>query len=195
MMEPKEEKNTEEKPVEEQAAPVEKAEDAITTAEQSTETIEDRLTTLEQELSAAQDQCKEFSEGWQRERADFMNYRKRMEREQEQLHQTITGNIIKKYLSVMDDMERALANRPPGADTQDWWEGIELIYRKLKNILESEGVQPIPAEGELFNPAVHEAISHEDCDGFESGRVIAVVQQGYRIGDRVIRPALVRVAR
>jgi molecular chaperone GrpE len=195
MMEPKEEKNTEEKPVEEQAAPVEEAEDATTTAEQSTETIENRLTTLEQELSAAQDQCKEFSEGWQRERADFMNYRKRMEREQELLHQTITGNIIKKYLSVMDDMERALANRPPDADTQDWWEGIELIYRKLKNILESEGVQPIPAEGELFNPAIHEAISHEDCDGFESGRVIAVVQQGYRIGDRVIRPALVRVAR
>ncbi len=149
---------------------------------------------LEKELAAVQDQCKEFSDGWQRERADFLNYRKRIEREQAQLHQVITGNIIKKYLSVIDDMERALANRPASAENEEWWAGIELIYRKLKSILEAEGVAEIPAEGEVFDPAVHEAITHEESDKVESGKVIAVVQKGYRLGDRIIRPALVRVA-
>lgn len=149
---------------------------------------------LEKELAEAQEKCKEYSEGWQRERADFLNYRKRIEREQNQLHQVITGNIVKKYLGVLDDMERALANRPPVGENEDWWAGVELIYRKLNGILEAEGVQPISAEGEIFDPAIHEAITHEECDDVESGRIIAVVQKGYRMGDRIIRPALVRVA-
>jgi molecular chaperone GrpE len=157
------------------------------------ETID--LDSLQKELADAKDQCKEFSEGWQRERADFLNYRKRIEREQAQMHQLISGNIIKKYLSVLDDMERAIANRPQNAETQDWWNGVELIVRKLNGILEAEGVQVIPTEGEHFDPNLHEAISHEDAPDVESGKVIAVVQKGYRIGDRILRPALVRVAR
>jgi len=165
----------------------------------STEVVEEQaeldLDNLKQELSNAQNQCKEFSEGWQRERADFLNYRKRIEREQAQLHQVISSNILKKYLSVADDMERALANRPAGAEMQEWWNGVELIYRKLNGILESEGVQLISAEGQMFDPSLHEAITHEDNGDVESGMIIAVVQKGYRIGDRIIRPALVRVAR
>lgn len=152
------------------------------------------LEDLQKELATAQEQVKEFSEGWQRERADFLNYRKRIEREQTQLHQVVTGNIIKKYLGVMDDMERALANRPKSSENEDWWAGVELIYRKLSGILEAEGVQPIPAEGEMFDPSIHEAITHEVSEDVESGRVIAVVQKGYHLGDRIIRPALVRVA-
>jgi molecular chaperone GrpE len=92
-------------------------------------------------------------------------------------------------------MERALANRPAGAELQEWWNGVELIYRKLNSILEAEGVQVIPAEGQMFDPTLHEAITHEDNGDVESGKIIAVVQKGYRIGDRIIRPALVRVAR
>jgi len=153
------------------------------------------LEAVRQELTKTQTQCKEYSEGWQRERADFLNYRKRVERDQAQLNQVITANIIKKYLSVGDDMERALANRPQNAESQDWWAGVELISRKLQNILESEGVQEIPADGEMFDPGLHEAITHEDAPGIESHRIIAVVQKGYRIGDRIIRPAVVRVAR
>lgn len=185
MTEHKKRTNPVESPKEETALPAELAE------EQTAEDID----TLKLELTAAQDKCKEFSEGWQRERADFLNYRKRIEREQTQMHQVVTSNIIKKYLSVTDDMERALANRPEGAESQEWWNGVELIYRKLSGILESEGVQVIPAEGQLFDPALHEAITHEDNGDVESGKVIAVVQKGYRMGDRIIRPALVRVAR
>jgi molecular chaperone GrpE len=174
-----------ETPIEEMAAPAEGVD-----IQESQE-----LTALQEELASVQEQCKEFSEGWQRERADFLNYRKRIERDQAQLNQVISSNIIRKYLSVTDDMERALANRPQGAESQEWWNGVELIYRKLSGILESEGVQAIPAEGEVFDPVLHEAITHEDSTDVESGKVIAVVQKGYRIGDRIIRPALVRVAR
>ncbi|MFZ3081010.1 MAG: nucleotide exchange factor GrpE [Bellilinea sp.] len=176
--------------------PVESPTEEITAPAEGVETQESlELAALKEELAAIQEQCKEFSEGWQRERADFLNFRKRIERDQTQLNQIVTSNIIRKYLSVTDDMERALANRPQGAESQEWWNGVELIYRKLTGILESEGVQVIPAEGEMFDPALHEAITHEDSTDIESGRVIAVVQKGYRIGDRIIRPTLVRVAR
>jgi len=174
---------------------VEGADDVAAGKQKPEETKAVDVAALEQELAAAQSQAKEYSEGWQRERADFLNYKKRVERDQTQLSQVIASNIIKKYLSVMDDMERALSNRPQSAETQDWWAGVELIYRKLTGILEAEGVQVIPAVGEVFDPNLHEAITHEDCDSVESGKVIAVVQQGYRIGERIIRPALVRVAR
>jgi molecular chaperone GrpE len=99
---------------------------------------------------------------------------------------------IKKFLPVVDDMERALANRP--ADAEAWVSGIELIYRKLTSILDSEGVTRIEAAGQPFDPNLHEAIAQEPSDVVESGHVIDVVQAGYMLGERVIRHALVRVA-
>lgn len=153
------------------------------------------LTALREELETVRSQGKEFHEGWQRERADFINYKKRIERDQQQLHQVITGNIIKKFIAVQDDMDRAMRNRPDGMENQEWWAGLELITRKLQSILDAEGVKPVAAPNDDFDPNRHEAISHEDCENVESGKIIEVVQQGYAIGDRVIRPAMVRVAR
>ena len=150
---------------------------------------------LKDELDKTQKQSKDFFEGWQRERADFSNYKKRIEREQSQLSQNLSGNIIKKYLVVLDDLERALKTRPTQGDGANWADGIELIYRKLQKILEAEGIVRMPAETEVFDPVRHEAISHEDSPDHQSGEIIEVVQQGYLIGDRVLRPALVRVAR
>ena len=124
-----------------------------------------------------------------------MNYKRRIERDQAQMAQSLTGSIVKKYLPVVDDLERALDNVPQDKEAASWAEGIELIYRKLTAILESEGLQRIPAETELFDPNRHEAISLEDNADHESGEIIEVVQQGYTIGDRVLRPAKVRVAR
>jgi len=155
-----------------------------------------QIDALQQELELAQAKIAENFEGWQRERADFMNYKKRIERDQAQTVQNITGGIVKKYLVVLDDMERALKHAPEaGGDVQAWVGGIELIFRKLQNLLESEGVQRIDADGQMFDPNLHEAISHEDSPDHESGQVIEVLQQGYTLGDRVLRPALVRVAR
>jgi molecular chaperone GrpE len=150
---------------------------------------------LQSELQTAQKQASEYFDGWQRERADLSNYRKRIEREQGQLSQTISGSIIKKYLVILDDLERALKTRPAQGDGAAWADGVELIYRKLQKILEAEGVQRIPAESEMFDPNRHEAITHEDSSDHQSGQIIEVVQQGFTLGDRVLRPALVRVAR
>jgi molecular chaperone GrpE len=150
---------------------------------------------LQEELDKIQKQSKDYFEGWQRERADFSNYKKRIDREQSQLSQNLSGNILKKYLVVLDDLDRALKTRPTQGDEAVWADGIELIYRKLQKILEAEGVVRMPAENETFDPIRHEAISHEDNQDHKSGEIIEVVQQGYLIGDRVLRPALVRVAR
>ena len=155
----------------------------------------DEFNALSQELEKAQEQAKVNFDGWQRERADFANYKRRVDRDQQMLSQSITGEVIKKFLGVVDDMDRALKARPTDGTAADWAKGIELIYRKLQNILEAEGVKRIPAETEEFNPSRHEAITYEESPDHESGQIIEVVQQGYTIGERVLRPALVRVAR
>jgi molecular chaperone GrpE len=146
---------------------------------------------LQQKLTEAEAQASEFKDGWLRTQAEFQNYRKRIERDNELTYVSMKGDIIKKILPALDDLERALQNRP--ADNA-WANGVELIARKLQNILESEGVKRIEAEGVMFDPTFHEAISHEPSEEVESGHVIAVVQNGYMFGERVIRPALVRVA-
>jgi len=149
------------------------------------------LTEIQEQLAEAQSQAAEFKDGWQRAVAEFQNYRKRIERENSDVYRNAVSNIIKRYLPVMDDLERALHSRP--ADLA-WAEGIELIYRKLESILEAEGIQRIQAEGKMFDPNFHEAISQEPSEGHCSGQVIAVVRNGYMLGERVIRPAMVRVA-
>lgn len=153
------------------------------------------LERMQKELEKAQQLSGEYFEGWQRERADFSNYKKRIERDQAALSQTISGNIIKKYLVVLDDMERALKHRPSDGNGALWAEGIELIHRKLLNILDQEGIQRIPAETEEFDPNRHEAISYEESSDHTSNQIIEVIEEGYTHGDRVLRPARVRVAR
>ena len=149
---------------------------------------------LQQGLEESRQKAKEYFDGWQRERADFLNYKKRLERDQEQRNNNFSMNFIKKYLVILDDLDRALKTRPTQGDGAAWSEGVELIYRKLQNYLEMEGVRPIPTDQKTFDPTLHEAISHESSPNHASGEIIEVVQQGYMLGDRVLRPALVRVA-
>lgn len=146
---------------------------------------------LRRQLEDAETKLAESVEGWQRSVADFQNYKRRVERDNELMYASMKGDIIKKVLPALDDLERALQNRP--ADDA-WANGIELIARKLQNLLDAEGLKRIEAEGVEFNPIFHEAISHEPAEAVESGYVISVVQNGYMLGERVIRPALVRVA-
>ena len=150
---------------------------------------------MQDKITQAEQKGKEYFEGWQRERADFLNFRKRIERENAQLHQNLTGQIIKKYLVIVDDLDRALKSRPSQGEGAVWADGIELIYRKLNTILDGEGVKIIPADGAMFDPSLHEAISNEDSPDHQSGQIIEVLQKGYTINERVLRPALVRVAR
>jgi len=170
--------------------------DGVTTPEQestsqTSEQVWAEVDALKRQIEDAEAKLAENVEGWQRSVADFQNYRKRVERDNELMYVSMKGDIIKKVLPALDDLERALQNRP----VEDAWaNGIELIARKLQNILDSEGLKKIEAEGTEFNPNFHEAISHEPAENVASGHVIAVVQNGYMLGERVIRPALVRVA-
>lgn len=155
----------------------------------------DELDLLNNELSEAQSKADEYMDGWQRSRAEFANYKKRVERERRQMYQNASAGIIKNYLDIMDDLKRALENRPHDGDGAAWSEGIELIYRKLQATLENEGVQPMNASGQVFDPNLHEAISLEENLNHESGEIIEVIKEGYMMEERVIRPASVRVAK
>jgi molecular chaperone GrpE len=147
---------------------------------------------LRQKLSDAETKSAENLDGWQRAVAEFQNYKKRMDRDRESEKTYMKGDLIKKVLPVLDDLGRAMQNRP---EQDAWANGIELIARKLQSILEAEGMERINADGALFDPNFHEAISYEAVDGVDSGHIIATVQNGYLLGDRVVRPALVRVAK
>ncbi|MCH7611076.1 MAG: nucleotide exchange factor GrpE [Chloroflexi bacterium] len=150
---------------------------------------------LQHELDQAKEQAHEYLEGWQRARAEFANYKKRVTRDKEESRMRIAAETLTKYLGVIDDLERALKDRPEDGEAAAWAEGIELIYRKMYGVLDTEGVEIIEADGEFFDPKLHEAISHDESEDHEEGEIIEVVQPGYRMGDRVLRPAMVRVAK
>ncbi|MGW8224104.1 MAG: nucleotide exchange factor GrpE [Anaerolineales bacterium] len=149
---------------------------------------------LQTEIDKLRQQSQEYLDGWQRERAEFANYKKRKDKESQMLQNNISGNIIRKYLDIVDDLERALQNQPEEGEGAAWAKGIELIYRKFLSALEAEGVVPMDVKGQQFDPNLHEAISQEPNEEYESGQIIEVLRNGYLIGDRVIRPASVRIA-
>lgn len=130
----------------------------------------------------------------QRLAADFANYRKRNEAERVDFVKYAKADLIKKLLDVLDGYDRALETTPADAEGQPWLEGLRLVERKLRQLLESEGLQPLEAVGQPFDPYLHEAVAHVPSDEPE-GTVVNEYQKGYRLHDRLIRPALVTVSR
>jgi len=136
----------------------------------------------------------QYLEGWQRERAELANFKKRMEREREQWQAAILGDLLLGLLPILDDFDLALASVPDDAEHQEWLNGIILIQRKLRAHLEKLGLEEIEAVGQPFDPVLHEAMTHEASDDHQPDCVIGIVRKGYRLADRVLRPALVRVS-
>lgn len=130
----------------------------------------------------------------QRMAADFANYRKRNEAERTEFAKFAKADLITKLLDVLDGYDRALASVPEDLKGQPWVEGMWLVERKLRQILEGEGLEPIDSLGKPFDPYVHEAVAHVESDEPE-GTVTQEHQKAYRLHDRVIRPALVSVAK
>jgi molecular chaperone GrpE len=185
------EEQLEENKAEAVAAPGEISSDTSLEVSSDVEQLSTEIESLKKDLAEAESKASEYKDSWLRSQAEFQNFRKRLDRDNETMYNSMKGDIIKKVLPVLDDLERALENRP----TEDAWaNGIELVVHKFESILESEGVKKIEALGKEFDPNFHEAISHEPTDGAQSGHVIGVVRNGYMLGERVIRPALVRVA-
>lgn len=145
-------------------------------------------------LVVAQKQAQEYLDGWQRERAEFSNYRRRVERELKDSQQNASTDLLKGLLPIIDDFERALSSAPADMQNHPWMNGVTLIYRKFQKMLDDQGVTVIDPVGEVFDPSRHEAVGTDSDTNVESGHVTATLQKGYLRGDRVLRPALVRVA-
>jgi molecular chaperone GrpE len=141
-------------------------------------------------------QAVENLDGWQRARAEFANYKRRVEAERAELTASAGAEALKRVLPAVDDFERAILTLPDDLKDNPWINGVLMVQRKFNAALEQTGITPlITNPGDAFDPNVHEAITHEDSDQFGSEQIIGEVQRGYKIGDRVLRPAMVRVAR
>lgn len=143
---------------------------------------------VEEEKSKAQD----YLASWQRAAADYQNFKRRVEQEREETARLANAALIINILPLLDDLERALQTVDAHLAGLTWVDGIRLIYRKFQAVLEAAGLTEIKAEGETFDPAVHEAVMFGEG---EEGKVVSELQRGYKLGNRVIRPAMVVVGR
>jgi molecular chaperone GrpE len=150
---------------------------------------------LAAESSAARAQSDEYLSALQRERAEFQNFKRRTAEERQRDLGLAAEDLIRKVLALADDFDRAIDARPESIATDPWFEGVSAIDRKLRLLLESEGVTPIDTSpGAAFDPREHEAIANVAGTGRREGEVVELVRRGYRLRDRVLRPALVAVA-
>jgi len=152
------------------------------------QTYDELLAAFEEEKAKAE----RYLSSWQRAQADFANLRRRTEQERLETSKYAGANTLRYVLPVVDDLERALGSVTPSMAGMSWVDGIQIIYRKLLQTLESQGLQEIEALGARFDPLLHEAVHF--IEG-EEGLVVGVVQKGYRVEDRVIRPAMVVVGK
>jgi molecular chaperone GrpE len=150
---------------------------------------------LRDQLTQTQAQAAEYLDQWRRATAELSNARKRMQREAEEYRAIAAVRVLEKLLPVADDMSRAFENLPADQAESDWVNGFRMIQRKLDQLLEGEGVAPIMTEGQMFNPALHYAVTHEEAAGYSENQIIAEVGRGYTLGERVLRPSMVRVAK
>ena len=153
--------------------------------------VED-VETLKARLEEEKSKAESYLANWQRAAADYQNLKRRAEKEREEYGRLAAAALVINILPLLDDLERALQSVDIRLAGLTWVDGIRLIYRKFQAVLEAAGVSEIKAEGETFDPNLHEAVMYGEG---EEGKVVAEVQKGYRLGDRVIRPAMVVVGK
>jgi molecular chaperone GrpE len=153
----------------------------------------EQLQEAERALATSREQADEHLRSWQRAAADFSNYKRRTEEDRRVADLFANAVLLGRLLAVLDDFDRALDNVPEDAH-ESWVEGVRLVERKLRGVLEAEGVTPIEAIGQTFDPNLHEAVVHEETAEAPDNTVIGEVQKGYLLHERVLRPSLVRVA-
>jgi len=156
----------------------------------------EEIARLEAQLADVEQKAAEYLDGLQRSQAAFANYRKRTEAEQVSWRSVANAALLTRLLPVLDDFERAFQALPAEFAGHAWLEGITLIRRKLAGILEAENVRPIQVQpGDTFDPLYHNALLHQEMPGFAEGQIIAEVERGYLLGERVLRPTSVVVAK
>jgi molecular chaperone GrpE len=157
------------------------------------------LVATRSELKRVQEENTELKDRLARRQADFENYRKRVDRERTETYNRVVADVASKVLGVLDNLKRALETESSveaseSDEFRHFLSGVDLIYKQLSGVLEALGVKPIISVGEQFNPHIHEAVVTEVTDEVEPDTVVQEIRTGYRLGDRLIRPALVKVA-
>jgi molecular chaperone GrpE len=148
---------------------------------------DDRLTAITRERDEYHDRVLRLT-------AEFDNYRKRIERERRETGERAAASLVEELLPIVDDLERALgAEAAPGAES--YRKGVEIIYKQLADLLTRRGVTVMDVLGADFDPHVHQAVAHEESPGARDGEVIEELRRGYKLGDRLLRPAMVKVAK
>jgi molecular chaperone GrpE len=146
------------------------------------------------DVSALQRQRDEYYDLLLRKTAEFDNYRKRTERERQAVSEAAAIDVLTELLPIVDDLERAL-KAEPGEAIERYRQGVELIHQHLLDVLRKRGVRPIEAVGTDFDPHFHQAVVHESVQGARDGEVIEEFRRGYMLGDRLLRPSMVKVAK
>jgi molecular chaperone GrpE len=157
------------------------------------EKLKEKVEELEKQLSASDREAEEYLDHLRRLKAEFENYKKRMVKERGQLINWAVEDLIKEFLPVLDDLERAINVAKSSQNFSSLLEGIQMVYNHFKNLLEKKGLQEIPAQGEEFDPNVHEAIMRIESDEHPDNIVVEEMRKGYMFKDRVLRPSMVKV--
>src|SRR5687767_5695027 len=145
-------------------------------------------------IEVLQKERDEFYDRLLRKTAEFDNYRKRVERDRKEMIEWAAADVLSDLLAISDDFDRALAaDAPPEA--QGYKAGLELIQRQLADLLKKRGVTAIDALGADFDPHLHQAVAYEEVEGAREGEIVSVMAKGYKLGDRLLRPAIVKVAK
>jgi molecular chaperone GrpE len=155
----------------------------------------DELETLRAELAEIEQKANEYLRLAQRTQADFINYRRRVEEERAQQARDAALSVVQRLFPILDDFDRALSSASDVERQSGWGQGVQLVERNLRGLLAAEGVEPIEAEGLEFDPRLHEAVGSAPSADVAEGHVLHVARQGYRKGDRVLRPTQVIVAK
>jgi len=150
---------------------------------------------LQARVAQLEKESEDYRDKWLRAAADYKNFKRRADQERADLIRGASAGLLLKLLPVVDDIERALDSVPEQIASSTWFEGVRLIAQKLQTVLESEGVMPISALGAEFDPNQHEAVIYEDAGDGANAKVVAELQKGYKLRDRVLRPTMVKVGK
>lgn len=180
-----------------------KTDEVVGTEEEAAEHVEAELVEEEEadvaeegtssELKELEEKLEETNNRLLRTQADFDNFRRRMKQEKESAAKYRSQSLAESLLPALDNFERALKVDAQSEETKGLLQGMEMVYRQLKESLEKEGIEPIDTVGEAFDPHVHQAVMQVESDEFESNVVVEEMQTGYKLKDRIIRPAMVKV--
>lgn len=165
--------------------------ETVTAEEETAETAAAEVTETEQKLQELENNLKDANDKFLRTLAEYDNYRKRSVREKEQAYADSKASVLSEILPVLDNFERAAGNRD--ASLEDYQKGIDMIFKQFQDILTKLGVESFGEKGDAFDPNLHSAVMHTEEEGEPENTISEVFSKGYKLGDKILRPAVVKV--